>query len=1062
MKKFWTVFLSVLCAACLIGALVACKNTPKPPVPNGIEYSVTVKSLGGASLKNVTVNFYDGVDRVENGTATTDATGKATVRLEAGEYEVKLSNLPNGYIAPEKNQTTDKNGTAITYFLESKVIQNNAPTGYQYALGDVMYDFKVTTSEGKTFQLSKVLEEKKMVLINFWATWCSNCIAEFPYMKEAYASTYTDKNGEQKAYKDDVAVVALSKDDTNAEILNYQTKNNLTNTFDFASNSSMFTYFNVSAIPVSVIVDRYGVYSFYHLGSMASKEDFTNLFSGYISDDYVQIDHNDKDPDPGATIEYPKVTVNPVASEVIEEAINGTNVNGEKFNGTYHVDETSKDKEFSWPWIVGEDEEGKYLYNSNTGVQKYSFATVIISYHAQKDDILAFDYDISIEAPSDNSLTGDPLYVIYNGSQSIIYTGNLKGTCYVSVALEEGDYEVTLLYKTDYANDASFRYKDIIKIRNVRLADEAEMIEKGESRDMLLDCTTGWNADKNGWDNYVNTALNPEDGYYHLYNEETGYGPIVMLNTQYESHWSNTPIATYAVEALDEKSTNPYKDKWQVVMDYCGYASFSAYTNYVPVTKELHDALVFLVAHIEADHETYPNEWLELCVYFEHFGAGSAVADPIKGVAPFKAYTLHETSEEYTKDNYSDGISNGDLNEIAIRQSILPRGFFYEFSPAEDAVYEFKTFGEYATVCWIYDRETFSSDRDSIPQLNRETESNGNFTVYVPMYKGKTYFVMLDMGEQNVFGTYYLSVKNVGAEKTVIESITAGYYTTDFNSTDSIAARIVSYVEYGGIIDGVPKVKDANEDTFPIYVDLLSATNLTGNISLAQIFDPAPTKVVEMDMNSPVYELKTDANGEFMFDEFDNPIYDTSKPVYEFLRDNDGMPVYGADGEPVYDTSKPLYNYRYEIKKDDNGDDMYNDDGNPIYDYTKPVYKMNGGEYVYETQFAKSYVYDANGNTLITKGGVYVTQELNYTQSEDYEYLKGLIAEAKNRDENDPLYGKVQVTQRLQKILVDLVHRISDMRAGYVADPVNDAPKYVVDEWLMMCYYEHTYRIKVD
>ena len=55
-----------------------------------------------------------------------------------------------------------------------------------YKLGDKVEDFSVTLSDGSTFTLSEALTEKKAVLLNFWASWCSPCKLEMPAMNEAY------------------------------------------------------------------------------------------------------------------------------------------------------------------------------------------------------------------------------------------------------------------------------------------------------------------------------------------------------------------------------------------------------------------------------------------------------------------------------------------------------------------------------------------------------------------------------------------------------------------------------------------------------------------------------------------------------------------------------------------------------------------------------------------------------------------------------------------------------------------------------------------------------------
>lgn len=1067
MKKFWTVFLSVLCAACFLGALVACGEKDDPKPDGKVEYSVTVKSLGGANLKDVTVNFYDGVDRVANG--TTDTKGTVAVRLDAGEYDVRLTNLPRGYSAPEKTKTTDTKGTPIVYSLKSEIISGAAPAGYQYSLGDVMYDFTVTTTENKTFKLSEVLKQKKMVLINFWGTYCGPCKQELPFMRDAYAATrtVTNENGaeEERAYKDDVAIIALSIADPGSKILEYQQNNGLTGTFDFAADSAgVSTHFDLSAVPVSVIIDRYGVYCFNHAGSMTEPE-FLKLFDFYTSDDYVQDDLVKPEPG-GPDIERPKPDVSPVASSVIEEAINGTNADGTKFRGTYHAEEASEDKEYSWPWLVGEDGDGKYLYNSNRGVQEYSFATVYISYTAKKGDILAFDYETSVETGSDN------LYVIYNGSQSIVYSGILKGTCFVTVTLEDGDYEVALLYNTDSANTNDFLYDDLIKIRNVRLSNEAEMTAAGESRDLLFDCAYGWNADKNGWDNYVNVKYNAEDGYYHVYNETTQeYGPLLMLNALHGSHWSNSSISLHAVEALDiyeemDEEEKTEKDKameaaWKLIFQYCNYALHSDYADYAPVTPELRDALVYVVANYEENHAAYDSEWLELCVYFEHFGAGEPIADPIKGVAPFRAHPLKET-QAYTNDTYQTGIDNGDLNRIVIDKQKLPRGFFYEFTPSESGIYEFRSFGDCGATVWIAEKEDYLANGINATILNVEYEGDGNFIVYAPMYKSSSYYVMLDTANSGTTGTYYVSARNVGETRTVVEAVASESYTTGNWEGGFESAKAILYVDDWGIIDGKPVIINDDDTTSAIYVDLLGGFSLTGNITLAQIFDPAPRKVREVDTNSPVYGVLLDQDGNPVYDEYGNAVLNTLKPVYEFMLDKYGMPVY-ENGNLVYDYDKPVYNYLYEIKKDANGNDMYDESGNPVYDYDKPVYKKDAeSNDIYEKQYIGGYVYDENGVNIIADNGTLLTQLFIYTESEDYEYLQGLIAYAKEASNyelgtDDPLYGMVEVDMKLYTILNELVHRMSDMRSGYV--DIGETPKYVEGEWLQLCYYEHVYSI---
>lgn len=146
-------------------------------------------------------------------------------------------------------------------------------TGYE--LGDKLADFTVTTCDGEEFNLYDVLEEKDMVLINIWATWCPPCQMEFPFMEEAY-----------QIYKDDVEIIALSCEPTDTDEVLAEFAEEMGMSFPVARESVGLTQgFKVSAIPMSVVVDSEAVVRYKEVGAMFSLEQFSELFETYISDD---------------------------------------------------------------------------------------------------------------------------------------------------------------------------------------------------------------------------------------------------------------------------------------------------------------------------------------------------------------------------------------------------------------------------------------------------------------------------------------------------------------------------------------------------------------------------------------------------------------------------------------------------------------------------------------------------------------------------------------------------------------------------------------------------------
>ena len=65
----------------------------------------------------------------------------------------------------------------------------------RFAVGADIRDFTADTLEGEAVSLAQVRANSRLVLLEFWASWCGPCRVEIPHMKEAY-DRFRDKGFE--------------------------------------------------------------------------------------------------------------------------------------------------------------------------------------------------------------------------------------------------------------------------------------------------------------------------------------------------------------------------------------------------------------------------------------------------------------------------------------------------------------------------------------------------------------------------------------------------------------------------------------------------------------------------------------------------------------------------------------------------------------------------------------------------------------------------------------------------------------------------------------------------
>lgn len=178
-----------------------------------------------------------------------------------------------GAAQTEQPEATDEQPTATAQMTAEPTATEEAQTTAQgdVALskakaGDTLADFDVPLLDGGSAKLSDY--RGKVVLLNFWATWCGYCVKEMPAFQQL-----------KNTYGDDLVVLAIDADATEQA-----------DAKDFAASSGYDFVFGIdtdglsnflAGIPYSVVIGPDGAVMYTQSGSKG--DDTFDLFSGYIS-----------------------------------------------------------------------------------------------------------------------------------------------------------------------------------------------------------------------------------------------------------------------------------------------------------------------------------------------------------------------------------------------------------------------------------------------------------------------------------------------------------------------------------------------------------------------------------------------------------------------------------------------------------------------------------------------------------------------------------------------------------------------------------------------------------
>lgn len=126
-------------------------------------------------------------------------------------------------------------------------------------------EFSLTTSDGKTVKLSDY--KGKVILINFFATWCGPCMVEMPFLQKEIWNKLKDNP--------DFVLLSLGRDHSQEEIKKFVEQKKFTFPIYADKGKVVYSLFAKQYIPRNYLIDKKGEVIYASTGF--SMEEFEDL-----------------------------------------------------------------------------------------------------------------------------------------------------------------------------------------------------------------------------------------------------------------------------------------------------------------------------------------------------------------------------------------------------------------------------------------------------------------------------------------------------------------------------------------------------------------------------------------------------------------------------------------------------------------------------------------------------------------------------------------------------------------------------------------------------------------